>query len=306
MWLWAPERRVLCSGDLFIWASPNCGNPQKVQRYAIEWAHALRTMATLDADVLLPGHGLPILGSERIRTALTDSARLLEHLHNETIRMMNEGATLDAILQTVRAPADLLDRPYLGPIYDEPEFVVRNVWRLFGGWYDGDPSHLKPAPSASVRGRGRRARRRRRLPSPPAAEALAAAGDLRLAAQLVELAAQAEPDDASVHGVRAAVYRERVAVEASVMAQGVFAWAARESELRLAPPGSERVDRTTSSLGRWLTPSPRRRGPTRARRHRRRRRWSRASSAPRVRSSGSRTSSSSPHLPPQGSSATDR
>ena len=110
--------------------------------------------------------------------------------------MMNEGATLDTILQTVRAPADLLDRPYLGPIYDEPEFVIRNVWRLFGGWYDGDPSHLKPPPTPR--------------PSPPRsptlaggaralaarAEALAAAGDLRLAAQLVELAAQAEPDDA--------------------------------------------------------------------------------------------------------------
>ena len=40
VWLWAPRRRVLCTGDLFIWASPNCGNPQKVQRYAIEWAHA--------------------------------------------------------------------------------------------------------------------------------------------------------------------------------------------------------------------------------------------------------------------------
>jgi glyoxylase-like metal-dependent hydrolase (beta-lactamase superfamily II) len=32
-WVWAPERRVLCPGDLFIWAVPNAGNPQKVQRY---------------------------------------------------------------------------------------------------------------------------------------------------------------------------------------------------------------------------------------------------------------------------------
>src|SRR6478609_602066 len=238
-WLWVPARRVLCTGDLFIWASPNCGNPQKVQRYAIEWAQALRVMADLDAEILLPGHGLPILGADRIRTALTDSARLLEHLHTETIRMMNEGATLDAIIQAVHAPADLLDRPYLGPIYDEPEFVIRNVWRLFGGWYDGDPSHLKPAPStvfaAEVAGLagGARALASR-------AETLAAAGDLRLAAQLVELAAQAAPDDASVHGIRAAVYRERVAAEASVMAQGVFAWAATESERRLDGRGTDK------------------------------------------------------------------
>src|SRR5439155_13281456 len=32
-WTWVPERKVLCCGDMFIWASPNAGNPQKVQRY---------------------------------------------------------------------------------------------------------------------------------------------------------------------------------------------------------------------------------------------------------------------------------
>jgi alkyl sulfatase BDS1-like metallo-beta-lactamase superfamily hydrolase len=237
VWLWIPARSVLCTGDLFIWASPNCGNPQKVQRYAIEWAHALRAMAELDAEILLPGHGLPILGNERIRTALGESAALLEHLHTETIRMMNEGATLDDILQTVRAPAALLDRPYLGPIYDEPEFVIRNVWRLFGGWYDGDPSHLKPAPAAAFATEiatlagGAAALARRAL-------ALAGAGDLRLAAQIVELAAGAAPEDATVHAARAAVYEQRVAEEASVMARGVFAWAASESRARTGGSGT--------------------------------------------------------------------
>src|SRR5256885_13213485 len=32
-WTWSPADKVLCCGDLFIWASPNAGNPQKVQRY---------------------------------------------------------------------------------------------------------------------------------------------------------------------------------------------------------------------------------------------------------------------------------
>ena len=36
----SPRPRVLCCGDLFIWASPNAGNPQKVQRYPREWAVA--------------------------------------------------------------------------------------------------------------------------------------------------------------------------------------------------------------------------------------------------------------------------
>lgn len=230
-WVWAPERKVLCAGDMFIWASPNCGNPQKVQRYAIEWARGLRKMAALDAEVLLPGHGLPIIGVDRVRTALDDCATLLEHLHTETLRMMNEGARLDDIVHAVKAPPELLDRPYLRPVYDEPEFVVRNIWRLFGGWYDGNPAHLKPAPeralaaelAALAGGPGRLAAR---------AVQLAEAGDLRLAGHLAELAAQAAPEDASVHAARAEVFERRVAAEASTMAKGVYAWAARESRAR--------------------------------------------------------------------------
>ena len=39
-WVWLPERRTLCTGDLIIWCTPNAGNPQKVQRYADDWAVA--------------------------------------------------------------------------------------------------------------------------------------------------------------------------------------------------------------------------------------------------------------------------
>jgi alkyl sulfatase BDS1-like metallo-beta-lactamase superfamily hydrolase len=230
-WVWVPARKVVCTGDLFIWASPNCGNPQKAQRYAIEWSRALDEMAALGAEVLLPGHGLPIVGADRVHQALTDAARLLEHLHVETIRMMNEGARLDDIVHSVTAPPELLARPYLRPIYDEPEFVVRNVWRLFGGWYDGNPAHLKPATEVALAselaelagGAGTLAAR---------AVALAEAGDLRLAGHLAEMAALAAPDDAAVHRARAEVFERRVESEASTMAKGIFSWAASESRER--------------------------------------------------------------------------
>jgi alkyl sulfatase BDS1-like metallo-beta-lactamase superfamily hydrolase len=230
-WVWLPERKVLCTGDLFIWASPNCGNPQKVQRYALEWARALRTMAELGAETLLPGHGLPILGADRVRVSLTDAAELLESLHDQTLAMMNAGAPLDEIVHTVRAPAALLEKPYLRPVYDEPEFVVRNIWRLYGGWYDGNPAHLKPAPGTAVAaevaalagGAGRLAARAREL---------ADAGELRLAGHLAEWAALAAPDDPDAQRARAEVNEQRAASEASTMSKGVFSWAAAESRAR--------------------------------------------------------------------------
>src|SRR5204862_4593731 len=147
-------------------------------------------------------HGLPIIGSERVGRALLDSAELLEALLDQTLALMNEGARLDEIVQTVRAPAHLLERPYLRPIYDEPEFVVRGIWRYYGGWWDGNPAHLKPAPEAALArevaqlagGATRLAQR---------ATELAAAGELRLAGHLAEPAALATPDDAGLHRTRA-------------------------------------------------------------------------------------------------------
>ena len=228
-WTWFASKRVVCTGDMFIWASPNAGNPQKVQRYPKEWAVGLREMAARSPEVLLPGHGVPVVGEDRVREALTSTAELLESLHEQTLELMNAGARLDEIIHSVRAPSHLLDKPYLQPVYDDPEFIVRNTWRLYGGWYDGNPARLKPAPDAAlatevaslVGGVGVLADR---------ALAVADAGDLRLAGHLAELAAQAAPDDAGVHRVRAEVNRRRVAAETSTMAKGVFSWAAAESE----------------------------------------------------------------------------
>ncbi|WP_336206172.1 alkyl sulfatase dimerization domain-containing protein [Nonomuraea sp. LPB2021202275-12-8] len=231
---YVPEHRLLLPGDLFIWVTPNCGNPQKVQRYPREWVHALRRMAALDAEIMLPSHGAPIFGRDRIRQALLETAEWLESLVTQTLDLLNAGARLDEIVHAVRPAQHLADRPYLRARYDEPEFVVRNLWRLYGGWYDGNPANLKPAPEAVL------ARSVAELAGGPQALADAALkalseGDERLAGHLAEMAALAAPDDPGVHRVRAEVFSARAANEASLMAKGVFTWAAAESGDRATP-----------------------------------------------------------------------
>jgi alkyl sulfatase BDS1-like metallo-beta-lactamase superfamily hydrolase len=62
------------------------------------------------------------------------------------------------------------------------------------------------------------------------AQELAAAGDFRLACQLIEIAAGAEPDDRAVHGARAEIYLARRQAEHSLMAKGIYAAAGRASQ----------------------------------------------------------------------------
>jgi alkyl sulfatase BDS1-like metallo-beta-lactamase superfamily hydrolase len=228
-WTWVPERKILAPGDLFIWAVPNAGNPQKVQRYAGDWAAALREMAALGAELMVPGHGLPIFGAERIRAALTDTAELLESLEAQTLALMNQGATLDRVLHAVQAPPHLLEKPYLRPVYDDPQFIVRNIWRLYGGWYDGEPDNLLPAP------RAQQAREWVTLagglrPVLARAAALRDAGDLRLACHLVECAVLAEPDSKDAHARRAEIYAARAQQQRSTMGRNILANAAHASE----------------------------------------------------------------------------
>ncbi len=229
LYAWVPSRKLLATGDLFIWACPNAGNPQKVQRYPGDWARALRAMAGLDAELLSPGHGPPIFGAEPVRRALLETAELLEHLVRETLARMNDGATADQILGAVTAPKELLERPYLRPIYDEPEFIVRNVMRQFGGWWDGNPAHLKPARErdladelcALAGGTGKLATR---------ALERSAAGEHALASHLIEIAYASSGCDNATRSARVKVYSARADAELSLMAKGVFGSAARESE----------------------------------------------------------------------------
>jgi len=228
-WTWVPEKRLLHPGDLFIYAVPNAGNPQKVQRYLGDWAAALRTMAGLGAELMVAGHGLPIFGSDRIRQALSDTAELLESLELQTLTLMNAGNSLDTVLHSVSVPEHLRDRPYLRPVYDHPQFLVRNVWRRFGGWYDGEPDNLLPAPRPQqatewvqlAGGVDRVVARAREL---------AAEGELRLACHVIEFAVLADPESTDAHGARVDIYRARSQQQESSMARNILGHAASSSE----------------------------------------------------------------------------
>src|SRR5215469_1924118 len=227
-WVYIPQRKVLCTGDFIIWAAPNAGNPQKAQRYAREWAEALRAMAKVGAEVLVPGHGYPVFGAIRVRQVLNDTDGYLQSLYDQTIAMMNAGAPLDEIIHTVKPPPNLAEKPWLHAIYDEPEFIVRNIWRLEGGWYEGTPSNLKPATYAE------RAREIAALAGGVTnviarANEKLAAGEIALACHLADWAVAAAPEDKSAHAARMKIYAARAEREESTMAHGIFRSAAVES-----------------------------------------------------------------------------
>jgi alkyl sulfatase BDS1-like metallo-beta-lactamase superfamily hydrolase len=224
-WVYCPERGVLCPGDLFIWAVPNAGNPQKVQRYPSDWAVGLRQMAALRPNSLCPGHGGPVVGKpDLIQRMLLETASFLESIVEQTLAAMNDGAPPHVdIVHRVKLPAS--DSPWLQNIYDDAEFIVRNVIRQYGGWYSGRPSELQPAPRADVSrliaemAGGVQALIRK-------SEALAAEGDYRLASHLADLALEAAPEDPSVQAAVSDLYERRAEMESGLMSGNTYRAAA--------------------------------------------------------------------------------
>jgi glyoxylase-like metal-dependent hydrolase (beta-lactamase superfamily II) len=234
-WVWAPERGVLCTGDFWISCVPNCGNPQKVQRYPEEWVQAFEEMIALGAEVLLPGHGPLIEGAAGIREALENAAAYLRSIVEQTIAALNEGLPHDEIVARVKPPEEMAGLSYLQPIYDRPEFIVRNLIRLHGGWWDGYASHLMPPAEREL------AREVARLAGGvdglvDRARQLADA-DMELACQLAEWAALADPSHRAAQECVRDLFTRRAAGESSLMGRGIFMHAVRQAYRALGPEG---------------------------------------------------------------------
>ena len=102
-------------------------------------------MASLGAEWLFPGHGYVVHGQEAVHTILTDTARYLRVIIDQVLARMNTGQTPEEIFHAVEPDPELMTRPYLQARYDHPKFIVRNLLRQWGGWWNGNAADLLPA-----------------------------------------------------------------------------------------------------------------------------------------------------------------
>ena len=231
-YVWVPSRRYLFVGDLIIWQAPNCGNPQKVQRYPLEWANVLEEMAGLGAEWMFPGHGIVVHGRDAVRLVLTETARYLRIIIEQVLERMNAGQTPEEIFHGVEPDPELAKRPFLQARYDHPKFIVRNLLRLWGGWWNGNAADLLPATwaaqaaeiaqfaggVASLVARGR---------------ALLDHGNAVMATHVAEWATRAAPDDHAAQTLKRDVYARRLREAEALIAQGIYRAAMNDAKVAL-------------------------------------------------------------------------
>jgi alkyl sulfatase BDS1-like metallo-beta-lactamase superfamily hydrolase len=231
-WIWAPERSIVCTGDLWEGMLPNCGNPQKVQRYPEGWADALEAIASVGADILLPGHGKPVEGADTIHECCMNTAIALRGIVETVMAGLNKGQKHEDIIAQIEIPEEMRKHAYLDPLYDRAEFIARNVIRMYGGWWDGWSSNVIPAPMATraievanlAGGASALIKRAREI----------SATDSALACHLAEWAALAEPQNRDAQQCVIDIFKTRADGEISLMGRGIFMHAVRKAEKAIA------------------------------------------------------------------------
>jgi alkyl sulfatase BDS1-like metallo-beta-lactamase superfamily hydrolase len=226
-WVWMPLRRVAMVGDLIISSLPNTGNPNKVQRYTLEWAEALERIAARKPRYILSGHGPVYRSEERCEEILRETARALRFIHDEVVRRLNDGQwPVDIVEADIVLPPELASKPFLAPIYGCTAFIVRDVIRRYAGWWSGQPSQLFPVSRRDHAHDLLAVCRREALLD--RARSLKNSGELKRALAMAELVLDADPGDEAAVRLNAEILQAIALTERSFIARNLFTGAGRK------------------------------------------------------------------------------
>lgn len=207
-------------------------------RNAKGWADYLTEAIRLFAgrsDVMFAAHGIPRFGQQEITAFLRSHRDAYKYLHDQTVRLMNNGLTPTEIAEEIRLPQSLSKQWYNRGYYGTMSHNSKAVYQRYLGWYDANPANLWRLPveqesaryveamggAAAVLGRAREA---------------AAAGDLRWAATLLNHIVFAGGESAEARAALAEVYtRLGFAAEAGSW-RNIYLNGAQELRAEAQPP----------------------------------------------------------------------
>jgi alkyl sulfatase BDS1-like metallo-beta-lactamase superfamily hydrolase len=97
---------------------------------------------------MFTSHGWPRFGGEVVRGYLADHRDAYKYLHDQTVRMMNQGYVGDEIANRIALPPVLAREWFNRGYYGTMSFNSRAVYQRYMGWYDANPVHLAVLPPA--------------------------------------------------------------------------------------------------------------------------------------------------------------
>ncbi len=145
-----PQLRTLFMADNCVATLHNLLTPRGSQiRDAKAWAGFIYEALDLfadESDVVILGHTWPRWGKERIINFLSKQAAAYKYIHDQTLRLANQGYTMTEIAEQLQLPETLANEWFNRDYYATVGWNAKAVYQYYLGWYDGNPANFNPLP----------------------------------------------------------------------------------------------------------------------------------------------------------------
>nr|BFE77144.1 hypothetical protein GCM10020092_104450 [Actinoplanes digitatis] len=204
-----PDHRALCMAENATHTMHNVLTLRgALVRDARIWSRYLTEAITLfdgRADVLFASHHWPTWGQDDMTRFLSEQRDLYAFLHDQTLRLLNQGHTGTEIAEMIQLPPALDEARHARGHYGSVSHNVKAVYQRYLGWFDGNPANLWQHPPVETA--------KRYVDCLGGVDAVLThaggyvdRGDLRFAAQLLQHAVFADPDRGEAKELLAQVY----------------------------------------------------------------------------------------------------
>jgi len=150
--VWMPKEKIVFTGNTFgpVWLSMPFLNtlrgdkPRRVRTYL----QSLAKVRDLGAEIVITGHGEPIVGKERINADLDRMEAAVRFVRDYTLDGMKAGKTVHQLMREFAFPEDIR----IGDFHGKASWAVKSIWREYSGWfhYEDGTTELYGVPRSSI------------------------------------------------------------------------------------------------------------------------------------------------------------
>ena len=150
--VWMPKEKVAFTGNLVgpVWLSMPFFCTLRGDKPRLVWntLKSLEKLKSLNAEIIITGHGEPIRGADKIRADIDTMIGAITYVRDYTLDGMNAGKTVHDLMRDVNLPAHLT----IGEFHGKIAWAVKTIWDEYSGWfhYEDGTTELYHVPRSAV------------------------------------------------------------------------------------------------------------------------------------------------------------
>ncbi|WP_370298774.1 alkyl/aryl-sulfatase [Pontibacterium sp.] len=144
-----PEHKAFCGAEVVSRTMHNLYTLRGAKvRDAVGWSQSIEEARQMfaQAELYFGSHHWPLWGNDRIQTFLGKQRDAYKYIHDQTVRMINDGLTPNEIADRIQLPESLSSDFSVRGYYGTVKHNAKAIYQTYMGWFNGNPALLDPLP----------------------------------------------------------------------------------------------------------------------------------------------------------------